>query len=276
MGGETTQPSERRGQPSAQAAGTAAGGDDLSQRLADLAREMQRQPASVDAMDVIVNAVVGMVPGAEEASISLAQRGRHVVSAAATSDLPRRFDDLQDETRQGPCMDAMYEHQTIRVDDLATTDLWPELARRVGEIGVASMVCFQLFADGDDLGALNVLARRPRAFTDESERIGLMFASHAAIALAQAQKLNHLGIALASRDVIGQAKGVLMERYKITSDQAFALLAKASQDTNRKLHEVAEYLTHTGVLDTERGHRSAGTTSSSTGRREGRTDPAGS
>ena len=276
MGGETTQPSKQRGQPSAQAAGTGAGGDDdLSQRLADLAREMQRQPASTDVMDVIVSAVVGMVPGAEEASISLAKRGRHVVSSAATSDLPRRFDELQEETRQGPCMDAMYEHQTIRVDDLATSRLWPELARRVGEIGVSSMVCFQLFVAGDDLGALNVLARRPGAFTDESERIGLMFASHAAIAMAQAQKLNHLGFALASRDVIGQAKGVLMERYKITSDQAFALLAKASQDTNRKLHEVAEYLTHTGILDTERGHGSAGGTSSSTGRREGRRSPGG-
>jgi hypothetical protein len=81
---------------------------------------------------------------------------------------------------------------------------------------------FQLFVEGDDLGALNLLARRPRAFTDESERIGLLFASHAAVALVQAQKLNHLSTALVSRDVIGRAKGVLMERYKITADQAFA------------------------------------------------------
>lgn len=79
-----------------------------------------------------------------------------------------------------------------------------------------------------------------------------MFASHEAVALAQAQKLNHLGRALASRDLIGQAKGVLMERYKITADQALALLARASQDTNRNLTEVAEHLTHTGVPSTER------------------------
>jgi len=252
MGVGETGPSERRGQPSAQTTDSGSGRDDLSQRLADLARDLQSRPDSSDVMDVIVSTVVRTVPGAEEASISLAQRGRRVVTAASTGDLPRRFDELQEETRQGPCMDAMYEHETIRVDDLTGERRWPELARRAGEVGLASMLCCQLFVEGDDLGALNMMARRPGAFTDESERIGLMFASHAAVALAQAKKLNHLGAALASRDVIGQAKGVLMERYKLTPDQAFALLARASQDTNRKLHEVAEYLTQTGVLDSDR------------------------
>ena len=252
MAEERTESSEWRGQPSVQASGSGpVGDDDLSQRLADLARDMQDQPDSAAVLDVIVAAAVETVPGAEEASISLAQRGRRVVSAAATGDVSRRFDDLQTETRQGPCMDAMYEQETIRVDDLPSAQRWPELARRAGEVGVASMLCVQLFVAGDDLGALNLLARRPGAFTDESERIGLLFASHAAVAVAQAQKVNHLGAALASRDVIGQAKGVLMERYKVTPDQAFALLARVSQETNRKLHEVAEYLTHTGALDTE-------------------------
>ncbi len=242
---------QRPGQPSAQARGGSVE-DDLTRRLADLARDMQRQLDSDAVMDIIVSAAVGTVPGAEEASISLAQRGRRVESAAATSDVPRRFDELQQETRQGPCMDSMYEHETVRVDDLARDQRWPELARRAGEIGMASMLCVQLFVEGDDLGAMNLLARRPGVFTDESERIALMFASHAAVAVAQARKLNHLGTALASRDLIGQAKGVLMERYKITADQAFALLARASQDTNIKLHEVAGFLTRTGELTAER------------------------
>jgi GAF domain-containing protein len=248
-----------RGQPSTHSTRTGPDPDDLSQRLADMARDMQRQADSPAVMDIIVAAAVGTVPGAEEASISLAERGRRVVSSAATGDVPRRFDEVQTETRQGPCVDAMYEHATIRVDHLAHDDRWPELARRAGEIGVASMLCFQLFVEGDDLGALTLLARRPGAFTDESERIGLLLASHAAVAVAQAQKLTHLSTALANRDIIGQAKGVLMERYKITSDQAFALLAKVSQDTNSKLHEVAETLTHTGVLaaDRERGRSAA-------------------
>jgi GAF domain-containing protein len=252
MGEQRAEPLERRGRPSAHAGGGAVVRDDLSQRLADLAREMQRQGDAAAVMDVIVCAVVAMVPGAEEATISVVQGRRRVVSAAATGDLPRRFDDLQEETRQGPCLDAMYEHETIRVDDLPSDPRWPGLARRAREAGVTSALCFQLFVAGDDLGALDLLARRPGAFTDESERIGLLFASHAAIALAQAHKVANLGTALASRDVIGQAKGILMERYKIAPDQAFALLARVSMDTNRKLHEVAEHLTATGVLTTER------------------------
>ena len=249
---QSAEPSERRGQPSTHATGGAFALDDLSQRLADLARDMQRQGDAAAVMEVIVSTAVGMVPGAEDASISLVQGRRRVVSAAATGDLSRRVDDLQEETRQGPCMDAMYEHETIRVDDLPSDQRWPELARRARELGVSSMLCFQLFVEGDDLGALNLLARQPGAFTDESERVGLLFASHAAVAVAQAQKVNHLDTALASRDVIGQAKGILMERYKITAPQAFALLAKVSMDTNRRLHEVAEYLADTGVLATER------------------------
>jgi GAF domain-containing protein len=255
MGTDTSGPLESRGRPSTQA-GPGASGTDLSQRLADLARDMQRHPDNSEVMDVIVAAVVGTVPGVEEASISLVRGRRHVYSAAATGDLARRFDELQEQTKQGPCMESMYEHETVHVDDIASDPRWPELARAAGELGVGSMLCFQLFVVGDDLGALNLLARRPGAFTDESERIGLLFASHAAVAVAQARKVNHLQLALATRDVIGQAKGVLMERYKVTADQAFALLAQLSQDTNRKLHDVADYLTRTGADPSE--HRRGG------------------
>jgi len=111
------------------------------------------------------------------------------------------------------------------------------------------MLCFQLFAHEDTLGALDLLAREKAAFTDDSEHIGLLLASHAAIAVADAQKLEHAAIALANRDIIGQAKGILMERFKMTADQAIDVLAKVSQDTNRKLHAVAEDLAGTGTLD---------------------------
>lgn len=142
----------------------------------------------------------------------------------------------------------MYDQETVRVDDLATDPRWPELARRATELGVGSALSFQSFVEADDLGALNLLARRPGAFTDESERIGLLYASHIAVAVAAAQKSSHLVAALGRRDVIGQAKGVLMERYKITAEQAFGLSAKASQESNLKFHEVAERLTHSGEL----------------------------
>lgn len=236
----------RRGRPSAHA--TTAATISLSQRLADLARSMQHQGSPQAVLDIVISAVVGAIPGAEEATITLVEARRRVVSAAATSDLARRFDDLQQETGQGPCLDAMYNQETIRVDDLVTDPRWPRLARRVAESGARSVLSFQLFVEANDLGALNLLARRAGAFTDESERVGLLYASHIAVAVAAAQNARHLARALARRDVIGQAKGILMERHRLTADQAFALLAKVSQETNLKLYEVAERLTGTGEL----------------------------
>jgi GAF domain-containing protein len=237
------------GLPSVHDTGTRSGADDLAQRLTVLARDLQRFSTPQEVLDHIVTTVVEMVPGAQDATITVAQQRKGARSAAASSKRARLFDLLQSETRQGPCLDALFEQQTLRVDDLATDDRWPELSARVDELGARSMVCFQLFVTGNTLGSLDVLATETAAFGDESERVGLLFASHAAIALADAQDLHDLRSALANRDVIGQAKGILMERFKITADEAFLLLAKASQDTNRKLHVIAADLAHTGTLD---------------------------
>ena len=238
------------GQPSTQDTGTTAGLDELARRLAEAARGLQQQLDPQQVLDRVVSLAVAMVPGADEATITMADaRRRQVYSAAATGELAAWFDVLQDETGEGPCLDAMWQQQTVRVDDLAADPRWPVLGPRAGERGVGSMLCLQLFVHEDTLGALDLLARERSAFTDESEHIGLLLASHAAIAVAGAQKLEHAAIALGNRDVIGRAKGILMERFKITADQAFDVLAQVSQDANRKLSAVAEDLTRTGTLD---------------------------
>ncbi|WP_138733621.1 GAF and ANTAR domain-containing protein [Modestobacter excelsi] len=244
-GGDPTQ----RGQPSAQDTGTTVDLDDLARRLAEAARGLQQQTDPQQVLDRVVNLAVAMVPGADEATITMVRARRHVYSAAATGDLARWFDVLQNETGDGPCLDAMWKQQTTRVDHLAIDPRWPVLGPRAAERGVGSMLCLQLFVHEDTLGALDLLAHAKSAFTDESEHIGLLLASHAAIAVADAQKLGHAALALVNRDIIGQAKGILMERFQLTADQAFDVLAKVSQDTNRKLHVVAEDLTRTGTLD---------------------------
>jgi|SRR5690349_7063610 len=210
---------------------------------------MQQQADPQQVLDRVVSLAVAMVPGAEEATITMVRARRHVYSAAATGELARWFDVLKNETGQGPCLDAIWHQQTTRVDDLATDPRWPVLGPRAGARGVGSMLCLQLFVQEDTLGALDLLAHAKSAFTDDSEHIGLLLASHAAVAVAGAQKLDNAAIALASRDVIGQAKGILMERFKISADQAFAVLAQVSQSTNRKLYAVAEDLTLTGTFD---------------------------
>jgi len=103
-----------------------------------------------------------------------------------------------------------------------------------------------LYVQGDDLGALNLYSRRAGAFTDESEHVGSMFAAHAAVAYAAARTEAGLGGVVATRQLIGQAQGILMERHQLTGDQAFALLVRASQDRNVKLRELAEQLVYTG------------------------------
>ena len=104
------------------------------------------------------------------------------------------------------------------------------------------MLCFQLFVEGDNLGALNLYAATAGAFTKESETVGQIFATHAAVALAGAQQEHQLSTALASRDIIGQAKGIVMERFHIDADHAFALITRLSQEQNIKLHTIATQL----------------------------------
>jgi GAF domain-containing protein len=235
------------GQPSAQDTGTTVALDALARRLAEAARSLQRQTSPQQVMDGIVHLASAMVPGADEATITMVRKDRHCYSAAATSTSASDFDVLQDETGEGPCLDAIWQQETVRVNDLASDPRWPVLGPRAAERGIGSMLCLQLFVVRDTLGALDLLAHAPSAFTDESEHVGLLLASHAAIAAADAHHFEHVNSALVNRDVIGQAKGILMERFKITSDQAFAVLAKVSQDTNRKVSAVAEELARTGM-----------------------------
>ena len=239
------------GQPSEQDTGTTGRWDELARRLAEAARSLQGQTSPQQVMDGVVHLARSMVPGAEEATITMVRKDHHCYSAAATSTLASDFDILQDETGQGPCLDAIWNQQTVRVDDLAGDPRWPVLGPRAAARGVGSMLCFQLFVHRDTLGALDLLAHATSAFTDESEHVGLLLASHAAIAAADAHNLQNVTSALVNRDIIGQAKGILMERFKITSDQAFAVLAKVSQDTNRKVFAVAEDLIRTGTWTVE-------------------------
>ncbi len=236
------------GEPSAHNTGTAAGEAGLAQRLSEMARDLQRTSEPPDVMEHVVRAAVALVPGAQEGSISLVRGRRRVTSQGASGELGRLMDELQEETGQGPCLDAVFERETVRVEDLAADQRWPDLAARAAEAGIHGALCLQLFVDGDDLGALNLISREPDAFGDESEQVGLLLASHAAVAVSDALQLEGATRALANRDLIGQAKGVLMERFKLPPQQAFDLLAQVSQNTNRRLVDVAEELTTSGQL----------------------------
>lgn len=236
--------SSSRGKPSAEDEGTA-DANELAQQFADVARLLQAQDDTDAMLAEVVASAVRLIPGVDDGSISVVT-GRHRASSQhPSSDLPAQVDAVQTELGEGPCLDAAYEQQTVRVPDMATDERWPRFARRAAELGAASMLSFQLYVEGDNLGALNLYGRRAHAFDDESEQVGLLFASHAAVAFADAQKLDQLTSAVATRDLIGQAKGIVMERYDIDANQAFRLLVRLSQHGNQKIRAIAEELVTT-------------------------------
>ena len=136
----------------------------------------------------------------------------------------------------------------MRIDSIPEEHRWPRFRRLAAEKGLGSLLSFQLFVSDDNLGALNLYAGEPHAFDEESEAVGLVFASHAAVALAGARQEERLRTAMVSRDLIGQAKGILVERFRITGDQAFRVLVGVSSRTNRRLVDIAEELCATGEL----------------------------
>jgi transcriptional regulator with GAF, ATPase, and Fis domain len=227
------------GRPSEQDTGSTTGDDELAVLLSELARALGNEPDTDETLDRIVQEAITLVPGVEEGSISVVTGREHVVSQAPSSDLPATVDKLQENVGEGPCLEAVYTQRTVRVSDMASESRWPNFARAASDAGVGSMLSFQLYVRGDNLGALNLYATEAGAFDDESEHVGLLFASHAAVAFAAIQKHDKLALESTTRDLISQAKGILVERYKVTGHQAFALLVRASTRQGSSLREVA-------------------------------------
>ncbi|HYP46035.1 MAG TPA: GAF and ANTAR domain-containing protein [Propionibacteriaceae bacterium] len=220
--------------------------DGLAHSLSELARSLEAVDDTETMLHDLVAAAVAEIPGVQEGSVNVVLRRRDVTSHSPSGELPKRVDALQAEVGEGPCLDAVFTQRLVRVPDMSKEQRWPRFAGRAAEAGAASMLSLRLWVEGDNLGALNLYSRKPHAFDDESEEVGLLFASHAAVALAGAQKQDQLAASMATRDLIGQAKGMLMERYQIDAQRAFAVMVRVSQDSNRKLRDVATELTTTG------------------------------
>jgi len=220
----------------------------LARLLGDLAVDMQAQSGTADTLRAIVDAAAHIVPGARWAGISTIH-GRKVVAEVPTDPIVTKLDDLQTELGDGPCLTALRQHLTVHIADMSTDTRWPQFARQATELGVRSLLSFQLFVRSNNLGALNVYGGEPDVFSQDSIDVGTILAQHAAVAMIGATAENHFQAALASRDIIGQAKGILMHRDNLTGLQAFGVLARASKDSNIKLVEVARWL----VSEHERG-----------------------
>jgi transcriptional regulator with GAF, ATPase, and Fis domain len=221
-------------------------GADLARTLDAAARRLleRGEEEGVDhTLELVVRGAVQTVPHVDDAGISLVMSDRTIESHAPSTDRVNDLDRLQDQLGEGPCLDSIGQEQRIVVDDMAAaTDRWPHFAAAAAERGVGSLMSFQLFAENGSAGALNLYASRPHVFDESTADAGRLFAAQAALVLHGAQRVQGLHAALASRDVIGQAKGILMERFGVGQARAFSMLVESSQSTNLKLAKVAEWL----------------------------------
>ena len=178
--------------------------------------------------------------------------GDKVAARASTDPIVAEVDALQLRTREGPCLDAIAHKLTFYADELGTDPRWPSFGPEAAAMGMRSLLALPMATDGT-LGALNLYARYPQAFGVIDRARGLLLASMAGFACSTARshedeerRAENLHAALITRALIGQAQGILIERERITADQAFHVLRQASQHLNVKLREVAQDLVDTG------------------------------
>ena len=219
--------------------------------MSTLGRAMHVKEADLDAtLDAVLSCAIEMVGAADFAGVNLLVKGKFKAQSALGAP-PHELDREQQRTNIGPCIDASRDQVIVEVADMRTETRWPEYAQRAVRLGVLSMLCAPLWIDDMRVGSLSLYAGIPAAFDVQAVNVAGLLATHAAVALSDAQRTAYLRQAIANRDVIGAAKGILMERHKITSEQAFELLSRASQVANRKVVDIAETVTTTGALPGE-------------------------
>jgi GAF domain-containing protein len=217
--------------------------------LEQLGRALHVPEAALQAtLDAIARTAVETIGPARYAGVNLYQGGQFEPRAVAGQP-PLALDVVQQKTGTGPCIDSSRDQITVRVDDMTTEDRWPEYVAQALSLGVASMLCVPLYVHDHQFGSVSLYATGRSAFGLTDEYVARLFATQAALALAEAHRAEQMRQALTNRDVIGQAKGILMERHRITPDKAFAVLSERSQRVNRKLVDVARRLAETGTLD---------------------------
>jgi len=214
--------------------------NDLARRMAELARAAAAPRSVEQVLADVTAAAMELIPGTDTAGVLLIGKGGKFDSVAGTSDLPQRLDELQMLFNEGPCVEAALDELIVRTDDFRSEDRWPKYSPAVVEIGVLSGVSFKLYTADRTAGALNLFSFTPHAFDAESETTGVILAAHAAAAILASRQGEQLESALSTRDRIGQAKGIIMERFGVDELQAFEMLRKLSQDSNTRLIEVAQ------------------------------------
>jgi GAF domain-containing protein len=221
--------------------------------LQDMAA-IARQLAAAGSIDELLHRTVVLaeryIDRCDGATVLVIQRGGGTTIPAASSELAREVAQIPATVGEGPCLTALEDQATVVSSDLRDERRWPAYRARMLELGVRSVMDVRLFTHHDTMGTLGFYSTAPGAFDERSTAFAQVFASHAAVALKAAISETGLSAALRSRDVNGQAKGVIMEREGLTADGALERLRQLSQDRQQPLRELAEEIVRTGVVPT--------------------------
>jgi GAF domain-containing protein len=221
---------------------------DYAVDFATIAASLHAAPTPTETADDIVGYVRQQLD-ADHGSITVIGSRNRLETIASTDRLAEQLDKEQYKLREGPCYDSSWHAQTLTSSSVADDERWPRWAARANALGVVSLLAVELTTvDDQRLGSINSYWTRPRDITPDDAAFMSIFARHAALALAQAWDEDGLNVALDGRKLIGQAQGILMERYDLDEARAFEVLRRYSQDHNIKLRDVAAYLMATRQL----------------------------
>lgn len=217
-------------------------GSDYAHSIAEAARTLNVPRSLADTLQTIVEVACNSVPGFDHVGLSTLEGKGEIETRAFTGDLVLRLDALQCDLREGPCSAVLQGDESVSVSTLGAEDRWPRYVPQAREAGVRSQLAVKLYLDHGTLGGINFYSTLHDEVSQDAQSFARLFGTHAAIALGHAQERETFTEGLETRRAIGQAIGILMERYDMNEDRAFAFLVRASSHANIKLRAVAQQL----------------------------------
>jgi GAF domain-containing protein len=212
-----------------------------AETFAQLAMEMHEAEGLEETVQAVVDFALQAL-NCDYAGVALRTTAGRPEVPAVTDPVVAEIYNFQMAGADGPLVQCMEDRSTINVPDTVQELRWPDWSKKVLELGVRSVLDVPLWSGSGTVGVLGLYSKQTDAFRSDEVAVAYILARHAAVAVATARREEHLKVAVDARKLVGQAMGILMERYNLNGDQAFQVLRRYSQDTNTKLREVAQQL----------------------------------
>lgn len=216
--------------------------------MAEMALGLYDEPGPVETVERVCDYALKAIDCDYAGVIFLHRKKGAIETIAATDPLIEKLDQIQMEIGQGPDIEALNNRLSVIVSDTQLERRWPQWAEMVASAGIRSLLNIRLHTSDETLGTLNLYSREPDKFDTDDQAAAHIIARHAAVAIAAARKEENLWRAVDARNLIGQAQGILMERFNLDADKAFQVLVRYSQHNNVKLHDVARNVVETRTM----------------------------